>query len=47
MEVLHRYIAGDPDELDLQESDIVEVYRRMDDGECLRYGRGIESESFR
>ena len=45
MEVLHRYTARDPDEIDLQESDILEVYRKMNDGEWLHCESGTESES--
>ena len=47
LEVLHRYTARDPDEMDLQESDIVEVYRKMDDGGSTPFEdeNEIESES--
>ena len=47
MEVLHRYTARDPDEMDLQESDILVVYRKMEDGRCLSYESGIVIESDR
>ena len=45
MEVLHRYTARDSDEMDLQESDIVEVYRKMDDGGSTTFENENEIEN--